>query len=153
MLELVWALQELFAGTRSFVFVSELGEVSDLLRREPVGAALARIFAGEAISLASNSNYGAVLVQFWREQLQTVDRRSTVVVIGDGRNNYQPDESWALADVRRRARAVLWINPERRGAWNIGDSAMSKYLPHCTRVLEVACAAELEDAARALIAM
>lgn len=153
MLELVWALQELFTGTRSFVFVSDFGEVSGLFRREPVGAALAKIFAGEAVSLASNSSYGAVLSKFRRQQLSLVDRRTTVVVIGDGRNNYQPDESWALSDLRRRARALLWINPERRGSWNIGDSAMSKYAPHCTRVIEVACAAELEEAARALVAM
>ncbi len=153
MLELVYALQELFSGTRSFVFVSELGEITQLMQRELVGTALGRIFAGEAVSLASNSNYGAVLVTFHRDHLQLVDRRTTVVVIGDGRNNYQPDESWVLADLRRRARAVLWINPERRGAWAIGDSAMVRYAPHCTRILEVSCAAELEEAARALIAL
>ena len=153
MLELVYALQELFSGTRSYVFVSELGDVTDLMKRELVTAALARIFAGEAVSLASNSNYGAVFAQFHRTHLATVDRRSTVVIIGDGRNNYQPDESWVLADLRRRARALLWINPERRGGWAIGDSAMNKYAPHCTRILEVACASELEEAARALVAL
>ena len=153
MLELVYALQELFSGTRSFVFVSKVAEVTALLQKERVGAAMARIFAGEAVSLADNSNYGAVLVAFHRAHLQSIDRRSTVVVIGDGRNNYQPDEAWVLEELRRRARALLWINPERRGAWAIGDSAMGKYAPHCTRILEVACAAELEDAARALIAM
>jgi hypothetical protein len=152
MLELVWALQELFADTRSFVFVSQLGEVTKLFRREPVGAALGRVFAGEAVSLADNSNYGAVFARFWDEHQALVDRRTTVVVIGDGRNNYQADEAWALAAMKRRARALLWINPERRGSWGIGDSAMHKYAPECTRVLEVACAAELEEAARALIA-
>ncbi len=153
MLELVYALQELFSGTRSFVFVSELGEVTKLMQREQVSAALSRIFAGEATSLASNSNYGAVFARFHRDHLGAIDRKTTVVIIGDGRNNYQPDEAWVLADLRRRARALLWINPERRGAWSIGDSAMHKYAPSCTRVLEVACAAELEEAARLLVAM
>jgi hypothetical protein len=152
MLELVWALQELFADTRSFVFVSQLGEVTKLFRREPVSSALARVFGGEAVSLADNSNYGAVFARFWRDHQGLVDRRCTVVVIGDGRNNYQADEAWALASLRRRARALLWINPERRGSWGIGDSAMHRYAPECTKVLEVACAAELEEAARALIA-
>jgi uncharacterized protein with von Willebrand factor type A (vWA) domain len=153
MLELVYALQELFSGTRSYVFVSDLGDVTALLQREPVQVAMRRIFAGEAVSLTSNSNYGAVLVAFEQAHLAKVDRRSTVVIIGDGRNNYQPDEAWVLQDLRRRARAILWINPERRGAWALGDSAMNKYAPHCTRVLEVACASELEEAARALVAM
>lgn len=153
MLELVYALQELFSGTRSFVFVSELGEVTKLFAGHAVGTALARVFAGESVSLADNSNYGRVFATFHREHLSIIDRRTTVVVIGDGRNNYQPDEAWVLGDLRRRARAVLWINPERRGSWSIGDSAMHKYAPVCTRVLEVACAAELEEAARTLIAL
>jgi len=153
MLELVYALQELFSGTRSFVFVSELGEVTKLFTREQVGTALARVFAGESVSLSDNSNYGRMLRLFHEEHLAAVDRRTTIVVIGDGRNNYQADEAWVLEDLRRRARAVLWINPERRGSWSIGDSAMHKYAPACTRVLEVACAAELEEAARTLIAL
>jgi uncharacterized protein with von Willebrand factor type A (vWA) domain len=153
MLELVYALQELFSGTRSFVFVSELGEVTKLFTREQVHNALARVFAGESVSLADNSNYGRMLRLFHEQHLSAVDRRTTIVVIGDGRNNYQADESWVLDDLRRRARAILWINPERRGSWSIGDSAMHKYAPACTRVLEVACAAELEEAARTLIAL
>lgn len=153
MLELVYALQELFSGTRSFVFVSELGEITKLFAGEPVAAALSRVFAGEAVSLTDNSNYGRALRAFHDDHLAAVDRRTTVVVIGDGRNNYQADEAHILDDLRRRARAVLWINPERRGSWSIGDSAMHKYAPVCTRVLEVACAAELEEAARTLIAL
>lgn len=153
MLELVYALHELFSGTRSFVFVSELGDVSKLFERERVQAALARVFGGEVVSLSDNSNYGRVLRTFHEQHLELIDRRTTVVVIGDGRNNYQADEAWVLEDLRRRARAVLWINPERRGSWSIGDSAMHRYAPACTRVLEVACAAELEEAARALIAL
>jgi uncharacterized protein len=153
MLELVYALQELFSGTRSFVFVSELGEVTKLFSHEAVGTALSRVFSGEAVSLSDNSNYGRVLRTFHDQHLAVIDRRTTVVVIGDGRNNYQADEAHLLDDLRRRARAVLWINPERRGSWSIGDSAMHKYAPACTRVLEVACAAELEEAARTLIAL
>lgn len=153
MLELVYALHELFSGTRSFVFVSELGDVSKLFDREAVSAALAHVFAGESVSLADNSNYGRVFRTFHEKHLALVDRRTTVVIIGDGRNNYQADEAWVLDDLRRRARALLWINPERRGSWSIGDSAMHRYAPACTRVLEVACASELEEAARALVAL
>lgn len=153
MLELVYAMHELFSGTRSFVFVSEVGEVSKLFERETVSTALSRVFAGEAVSLSDNSNYGRVFRTFHDKFLTVIDRRTTVVIIGDGRNNYQADEAPLVEDLRRRSRAVLWINPERRGSWAIGDSAMHKYAPMCSRVLEVACAAELEEAARTLIAL
>jgi uncharacterized protein with von Willebrand factor type A (vWA) domain len=153
MLELVYALAELFADTRSFVFVRQLAEVTELFAREPVGTALAEVFAGRAVSLADNSHYGAVLAELGLRHGRAIDRRTTLVIIGDGRNNYQADEAWALSDLRRRARAVLWLNPERRSTWSIGDSAMARYAPLCDRVLEVSCAAELEEAARLLVTL
>ncbi|MGZ5969342.1 MAG: VWA domain-containing protein, partial [Polyangiales bacterium] len=67
MLELVHALQELFSSTRSFVFVSELGEVTKLFASERPTAALTRVFNGEAVSLSDNSNYGRVFATFHRD--------------------------------------------------------------------------------------
>src|SRR5262249_38329449 len=46
MLEFVYAAQDLFSGTRSFVFVSELGEITALFDRRSAGAALAAIWGG-----------------------------------------------------------------------------------------------------------
>jgi len=56
-----------------------------------------------------------------------------------------------LGRIRQRARALVWLSPESRSAWGIGDSAMSRYEPQCTQVLEVRSARELEDAARLLV--
>jgi uncharacterized protein with von Willebrand factor type A (vWA) domain len=58
-----------------------------------------------------------------------------VIVIGDGRNNYHPSRAAILGDLRRRARQVLWLNPEARAAWGFGDSAMRDYEPHCDQVV------------------
>jgi uncharacterized protein with von Willebrand factor type A (vWA) domain len=83
--------------------------------------------------------------------LRDVDRRTTVAILGDGRTNYHDDAAEVLDRVRARARAVLWFCPESRGTWATGDSAMLRYAPKCTAVLEVRCARELEEAARALL--
>ena len=153
LLELTYAAQELFDRTRSFVFVSELGETTRLFAEEPIETALSRAYAGGVVPITHNSNYGRMLRAFEERVLGDIDRRTTVVVLGDGRTNYQDDAADVLDAIRARARAVVWLCPEPRAAWATGDSAMPRYAPKCTRVLEVRCARDLETAARLLLAL
>jgi hypothetical protein len=148
MLELVHAAQELFAGTRSFVFVSDLGETTRLFADHPPDAALARVYGGSVVSLAHNSNYGRALAAFEDLAGRDVDRRTTVVILGDGRANYLADGVETLSRLRERARALFWICPEAPGTWGSGDSAMLRYAGAVTKVLVARCAKELEIAAR-----
>jgi uncharacterized protein with von Willebrand factor type A (vWA) domain len=151
MLEFVHASHELFDRTRSFVFVSELGETTDLFAREPPSVAMGHAYAGSIISVHDNSNYGRVLRDFEARHLRELDRRTTVAILGDGRTNYHEDAAEVLDRIRARAGALLWFCPESRAQWASGDSAMLRYAPKCTAVLEVRCARELEEAARALL--
>lgn len=151
LLEFVYAVHELFERARSFVFVSDLGETTQLFAREPVRSALAQAWGGGVVRAGDNSNYGRVLRTFEARHLAELDRRTTVVVLGDGRSNYLDAAPEVLDHIRDRARAVLWLCPEPRAQWSEGDSAMPRYAPKCTAVYEVRCAAELERAARALV--
>jgi uncharacterized protein with von Willebrand factor type A (vWA) domain len=152
LLELVHAAQDLFAGTRSFVFVSELGETTRLFADHPPDTALARIYGGGVVSLAHNSNYGRALAAFEGRVGRQVDRRTTVVILGDGRANYLADGADVVGRLRERARAVLWVCPEAPGSWGSGDSAMPRYAAAVTRVLVARNAKELEIAAREVAA-
>jgi uncharacterized protein with von Willebrand factor type A (vWA) domain len=151
MLELVYAAHDLMGRTRSFVFVSELGETTLLFERERAGVALAAAYGGDVVPVTDNSNYGRVLRAFEQRYLSSVDRRTTVVILGDGRTNYHEASEQVLARIRERARALYWFSTEPRSGWSSGDSAMRLYAPHCTAVLEVTTARELEDAARTLV--
>jgi hypothetical protein len=153
MLEFVYAVHELFDRTKSFVFVSELGETTDLFSRASVSVALHQAYGGGVVSVADNSNYGRVLRVFEERHLGMIDRRTTVVILGDGRTNYHDDAADVLDRLRARAKALLWLCPEERSGWSLGDSAMPRYAPRCTAVLQVRCARELEEAARALVAL
>lgn len=148
MLEFVYYAHDLFDKTRSFVFVSELGETTSLFESERVDIALARAYGGGVVPVQSNSNYGRVLRDFEERHGRDLDRKTTLVILGDGRTNYHADAVDSLARLKERARAVYWLCPEPRASWAFGDSAMSKYAKHATKVLEVTCARELEDAAR-----
>ncbi len=148
LLEFSYLAQSLFEDARSFVFVSELGETTKLFREKPISAALADAYGGRVVSVASNSSYGRVLRTFVERHIDLVDRRTTVVILGDGRTNYLDDGLEALGRVQGRARAVLWLCPEPRASWGEGDSAMERYATKCKSVLEVRSARELEDALR-----
>lgn len=152
MLLFLYTLQALFTRVRTFVFVSDLAEVTASLRaeRDPARAADLAV-AGRAVSLAANSNYGRALRAFHRDFLGAVTRRTTVIVVGDGRNNYNPPEAWVLDELRRKAKRLLWICPEGRYGWGMGDSEMHLYAPRCDRVATAATLEELEDLADVLV--
>lgn len=147
MLELVSALSDVLRRVRSFVFVDRIGEVTGLFgARAHAGAAdesVARILAGDVIPVSVNSDYGRALRDFWDRHGSAITRRTTVVVLGDGRSNYRPPEEWVLAEIRRRARAVLWLSPEERTTWGFGDSEMPRYARHADAIHVVRTAADL----------
>jgi uncharacterized protein len=151
LLEFTYAAQELFERARSFVFVSDLGEATQLFEREPVRVAIDRAWRGGVVHAGENSNYGRVLRAFEARHLREVDRATTVVILGDGRTNYHDASPEVLGRIRARSRALVWLCPEPRGSWATGDSAMPRYAPQCTAVLEVSCARDLERAARQLL--
>src|SRR5579871_2311752 len=134
MLQFVYLLQDQFAQVRSFVFVSELGETTDLFRRHEIGRAIELAYGGAVVNVFANSNFGRAFRQFRERFAEAVSSKTTLIVIGDGRNNYHPPEAWALGELRSRARRVLWLNPEPPLSWAFGDSAMREYEPHCDRI-------------------
>ena len=148
LLQLVAAAHDLWEDARSFVFVSDLAEATELFRREPPERALAHAYGGGLVSVKDNSHYGRALALFEERHGRHVDSRTTLVILGDARSNYQEPGAEVLARLAGRARAVLWLNPEPRSRWHGGDSAIAAYAPHCTAVLEVRTAADLEAAAR-----
>ncbi len=151
LLEFMYAAQEIFQRTKSFVFVSDLAETTQLFARETVQVAIARAWRGEVVSTGDNSNYGRAFRAFDARFARDLDRRTTVVVLGDGRTNYFDPAADVLARIRDRARALIWLCPEPRSHWGQGDSAMVSYAAKCNAVYEVRCAADLERAARALV--
>jgi uncharacterized protein with von Willebrand factor type A (vWA) domain len=130
-LQFIFSLQDCFTKVRSFVFVAELGEVSQLFRDHDIFDAIdLALDGGEVINPYTRSNFGMAFHVFWRDFLSSIDSRTTVVVIGDARNNYNDPRAWCLRDVHSKAKNVIWINPEAPGAWGFGDSVMDKYLPY-----------------------
>ncbi len=152
LLVLVYAMQEAFARTRSFVFVRDLGEVTALFDARPAEEAIALAFAGDAVNVGASSDYGRSLGQLVERHLDSIDRRTTVVILGDGRTNYLDPNLEALRLVKRRAARVVWLNPEPRSSWGFGDSEMARYLTHVDLSASVRSLEELRAAVTRLAA-
>ncbi|HMI83591.1 MAG TPA: VWA domain-containing protein [Polyangiaceae bacterium] len=150
MLEFVYAVQELFERTRSFVFVSEIAEVTRLFQEKGVSAEVLEA-ALSSVDTAHNSYYGRALLHFEQQFMSAIDRRTTVVILGDGRTNYQATGADVVAEMRVRAQSVLWLCPEPRSRWGAGDSSMPAFAAEVTQALVVASGADLERAARELV--
>ena len=146
-LHLVHAISSQFSQVRSFVFVDGLDEVTHLFAEtDDPAQAVERISAeADVVAVDGHSDYGRALSTFVRRFAPELTRRTTVLILGDARNNYHPAQAAMLEDIRSRVRAMYWLNPEPRSYWNSGDSILSLYAPHCDEVLECRTLRQLED--------
>jgi len=136
MLQFVYSLQDLYSRVRSFVFVSDIGEVTESFRTNDVKEALDVALKGDIINVYAHSDFGRSFRNFASDHLGAVNKRTTVIILGDARNNYNLPHDWALREVKQRARRVIWLNPESRNTWGFGDSEMERYAVHCDLVEE-----------------
>ncbi|HEX2048476.1 MAG TPA: VWA domain-containing protein [Acidimicrobiales bacterium] len=145
-LQLVHALAGEFSAVRTFVFIDGIDEVTRLFdRSDDVGTALARVHEeADVVAADGHSDYGRALSAFWARWGREITPRTSVVILGDARNNYHASHAEALAEVRRRARRVWWLNPEPRSYWDTGDSIVSEYARHCSGVFECRNLRQLE---------
>ena len=136
MLQLVWSLQECFSRVRSYVFVSEIAEVTQAFNTHPVDKAIEWALRSSPVDYHCRSDFGYAFSRFCRTELESLDRKTTILLLGDARNNYNDPQSWALKHMRERVKGIIWLNPEGQWGWGIGDSVMPLYAPHCDIVRE-----------------
>jgi uncharacterized protein len=136
MLQLVWSLQECFSRVRSYVFVSEIAEVSQAFATYPVERAIEWALKGAPVDYHCRSDFGYAFNRFATTELESLDRKTTILLLGDARNNYNDPQAWALRQIRERVKGIIWLNPEGQWGWGIGDSVMPLYAPSCDIVRE-----------------
>src|SRR5438034_601069 len=136
MLQLVWSLQECFSRVRSYVFVSEIAEVTQAFGTYPVERAIEWALKGAPVDYHCRSDFGYAFNRFAKTELESLDRKTTILILGDARNNYNDPQAWALRLIRERVKGIIWLNPEGQWGWGIGDSVMPLYTPACDFVRE-----------------
>ena len=137
MLQFMYSLQEAFTKIRSYVFVAELGEVTDVFHERDVSTAVEKALdGGDVVNVYTRSNFGFAFHEFWKNHLSSIDNKTTVIILGDARNNYNDARAWCVRDIQNKAKNLVWVNPESPSAWGFGDSVMDRYMPYCDVVEE-----------------
>jgi len=145
-LHLVYALNNQFSKVRSFVFIDGLDEVTNYFEGvDDITEAIHRVNTeADVIWVDGHSDYGHAFEVFDERYGKDVGPKTTVMILGDARNNYHASQSWVIKEIEDKARKVFWLNPEPRSYWDTGDSIVSEYSDHCNGIFEVRNLKQLE---------
>jgi len=152
MLNILYSVQDCLSRVRSFVFIAQVTDVSETMKDHTIMDAIDRIMAKFKLELPSYvvygggevrdhvdedleiSDYGAAFSQFQEEFLDVLDKKTTLIILGDGRTNFLDPKAQFLEAMREHCRRVIWLNPEPERLWAVGDSAIATYRPFCDDV-------------------
>ncbi|HOV08480.1 MAG: VWA domain containing CoxE-like protein [Spirochaetes bacterium ADurb.Bin218] len=137
MLLLTYSLQSLFSKVRTFAFISNMVEITDLFREMDPERAINSMFSDENFTYGWGSNYGRCFNQFVAEYSDALTRKTSVLVLGDARNNDNDPGIESFKKIKERCRNLFWLNPDKKHLWDWSDSIASLYGAYCTEMKEV----------------
>jgi uncharacterized protein with von Willebrand factor type A (vWA) domain len=146
-LMLVYAIQNQFSKVRSFVFIDGIDEVTDYFKAtEDIQEAIHRVNTeADVVWVDGHSDYGHAFEVWWNQHGKDVSSKSTVLFLGDARNNYHASQAWVVKEIQKKAKHVYWLNPEPKSYWNTGDSIVGEYGSYTDGVFECRNLRQLES--------
>lgn len=151
LLTLVYELQDQVAKTNSFIFIDDLTDISMVFAEEQPRDAVRRVLQDNPPGYY-NTDLGHSLDTLCHDHMSCVDHRTTVIILGDGRNNFNNPRTDLAEMIQRRARRLIWFNPEAEYQWGTGDSDMHLYAQSADCVFRVTNLRELADAVDHILA-
>ena len=123
LLMFLYNLTDVVRDVRAFAFSNRLGDVSELFGESEFSEAYRlalRLYGG------GSTDYGQSLRDFAEQAGSVIDRKTVIIILGDGRSNYGDCGADVLARLSSYAGRVIWLNPENESLWGSGDSEMPK---------------------------
>jgi uncharacterized protein with von Willebrand factor type A (vWA) domain len=145
-LMLAYALREQFTKVRAFAFIDTCDEVTEYFTPGgDVADALARMSSeANLVWFDGHSDYGHSIEKFAENYPDAVGPRTSLLILGDARNNYRATGAQTLKQLVARSRHAYWLNPEPSAYWGSGDSATAAY-GDLIEMVEVRNAVQLEE--------
>lgn len=137
----LYALHDAVSDLRSFAFSGRLAEVGPALQGQPFDEAMAGILRHIG---SGSTDYGQAWQDLQDRHADCIDRRTTVLVLGDARSNHADPRLDLFGELVDRARRVIWLCPEAPSRWGTGDSCLLQYRPFCHHVSHCATPLDLE---------
>jgi uncharacterized protein len=157
LLLLIYALQDVVSRTRSFAFIETIYDISPYFNEGRPDQAIDEVMRNVTSRRSYSTDLGQSLADLMQDHAGSIDRRTTVVMLGDARNNENDPRLDMFEQVKRRAHKVVWFNPEAPYMWGQYDpgslsSDMLKYMPLCDAVHHVSNLRQLVAAVDSLFA-
>lgn len=132
-LSVLAALNDAFARLRTWAFIEVADEVTEQCLQAKSAQELGRRITKEAkiADITGYTDYGRVFKQLALELEDVVDRRTTLIILGDARTNGRDPGLTAFGSLCARAGRTLWLNPEPELYWDYGDSESTRYARYC----------------------
>lgn len=151
LLTLIYELQDQVARTHSYIFISDLTDISMVFEEHDTQEAVQKVLSENRPGYY-NTDLGNSLATFRRDHLSTITSKTTVIILGDGRNNYNNPRTDIAREMQRKSRRLVWFNPESPSQWGTGDSDMLEYAPLANAVFRVSNLRELATAVDKILA-
>ena len=141
----LYCLKDVVPDIYTFAFSARLKDVGSYLDTDLAGFenAMQRIMTEAGWG---STDYGQALSDMKVNYWSLIDRRSTIIVLGDGRSNYGDPRLDLFEEATSRAKRLVWLSPEGKALWGTGDSEMLRYQPHCTTMTHMTSLKDLERA-------
>lgn len=126
---LTYALREQFSKVRAFAFIDDLDEITQYFApgADVVESITRMTEEASLVWVSGHSNYGRAFEVFAEKYADALTPKTSLLILGDARNNYQNLAKATLTSLVARTRHAYWLNPEPRKDWDSGDSAASAY--------------------------
>ena len=134
MLNMIYSMQDCFSDVKSFAFVCGPTNITDIFEKNEVNKAIEKVLTDTEINFNALTDYGEMFYQFHRDHINLLTRKTTLIIVGDGRSNYHNPREKLLEELRAKCRRVIWLNPEPETFWGTGDSEMNTYKAYCHEV-------------------
>ncbi|GAB6174701.1 VWA domain-containing protein [Paradesulfitobacterium aromaticivorans] len=147
-LYLVGRLHARFQRIRLFFFIDSIWDVSGQVWDKDMNELKEEIESWGRLGTSGFSDYGQVFRSFAHEVLPEISSRATVLILGDGKNNFRQPQTEYLAQMQERVRHIFWLNPLNIAEWSERDNSLPHYLPYCTKVYRCRTLDDLREIAR-----
>ena len=124
------SLTEILPNVRTFAFSNKAGEVTDLFENKDVEVAAAETLL---LNGGGSTDYGQAFVDLEGLLENNIDRKTTVIILGDARSNYGDPRCDVLKTIQEKSKRILFLNPEPKSVWGTGDSEMLRFVPYCSK--------------------
>lgn len=143
LLLLLWSMKDVVPDLHAFAFSNKLVKIDDILEQNTFEDAMDQILR---VAGMGSTDYGEAWANLKSGHEQLIDRRATIIVLGDGRSNYGNPRTDLFRSFAARAKRTIWLNPEPQPAWGTGDSEIPRYRAYCSSMSQVSTLKDLERA-------